>query len=293
MKKHKSIKEVLKQGHLSINAPLPFLFIIVLSLSIYLSPLILPKAYIAIGMLFGLLLGFVFAWLWWSYKIVKWRIWAFANTKKTDWPRLKQKAISKKLIWEDGSIFEKTEIRSQKESQRIKEINLAIEQMDNKKATAKNTIVSEIQEDPNIPTKIDYFYNRTETILSAFLPIFITALGLATLYFDRPLLGILTIGMAFYYTDANKIKDAWKKDIQFSLSNEGIDIKQFKQFGFVKWENTEDISVDTEDGILALGVWEKEDFYEVSLNLKDYDIGDYEDFLRTINVYLKRSLKNK
>jgi len=107
------------------------------------------------------------------------------------------------------------------------------------------------------------------------------------------IIGILSIGMSIYHTDLNKIQDIWKREIQFSISDEGIDIKKFKQFGFVKWNNTQDISVDTENGILELGVWEKDEFYEVTFLLNDYPIGDYDEFLRKINVYLKRNLKKE
>ena len=129
--------------------------------------------------------------------------------------------------------------------------------------------------------------------MSAFLPIILIAIGLYIISVDRMIIGILSIGMAFYHTDLNKIKDIWKKEIQFSIGDEGIDIKKFKQFGFVKWNDTQDISVDTQSGILSLGVWEKDDFYEVIFNLNDYPIGDYNEFLRMINVYLKRSLKKE
>ena len=128
MKKHKSINEVLKKGQISVNLPVTIILVGGLILSIFLLPLILPEEDVGIGILIGVILCFVSAWLWWSYKIVKWRIWAFENTKKYDWNNLKQRAVSQQLIWSDGSIFEKTEIRSKEENQKINKINFEIKQ---------------------------------------------------------------------------------------------------------------------------------------------------------------------
>jgi hypothetical protein len=50
------------------------------------------------------------AWLWWSYTVPKWRIWALQSVD--DWPELEGQAIEAGLIWQRGSSFEKTEIKS-------------------------------------------------------------------------------------------------------------------------------------------------------------------------------------
>lgn len=279
MKKYKSINEVLKKGQINVNGPTTIILVIVPIISIFLSPKIFPKEYAGMGIFVGLIAGFVLAWLWWSYKIVKWRIWAFENTKKTDWNRLKQKAVIQKLIWNDGSIFEKTEIRTKEDIRKIKKINLEIEQIENSK-TEEIFSLSKVKDDPKVPSKIEYGYKRTETISSVFLPIILIGISLYLISVEEILMGILSIGIAIYHTDLNKTQDIWKKEIQLSISDEGIDIKKFKQFGLVNWINTQDISVDTEKGILELGIWEKEVFYEVTFNLNDYPIGDYGEFLK-------------
>ena len=291
MKKYKSVSEVLRRGQIEVNGPVRIILVVVPILSIFLS-LIIPEKYAVIGILSGLFLAFVLAWLWWSYKIVKWRIWAFENTKKSDWNKLKERAVIQKLIWNDGSIFERTEIRSKEDKRKIEKINSEIGQIEINK-TEEDFSLDKIEDDPKVPTKIEYKYKRSETIMSAFLPIILITIGLYLISIDRIIIGILSVGMAIYHTDLNKIIDIWKKEIQFSIGDEGIDIKKFKQFGFVKWNNTQDISVDTESGILSLGVWEKDNFYEVTYNLNNYPIGDYDEFLRKINVYLKRNLKKE
>ena len=133
MKNYKSINEVLKKGQTIVNVPVSIIMIVTPILSVFLSPLILQQEYRVFGILAGVILGFVLAWLWWSYRIVKWRIWAFENTKKSDWRELKESAIDQKLIWNDGNLFEKTEIRSRKETQKINEINAKIKQIEGRK----------------------------------------------------------------------------------------------------------------------------------------------------------------
>lgn len=292
MKKYKSIGEVLKRGQIEVNGPVTVILVVVPILSIFLCPIIFPIEYVGIGIFGGLILGFILAWLWWSYKIVKWRIWAFENTKKSDWISLKERAIIQKLIWNDGSIFEKTEIRSNAEKRKIEKINSEIKQIENSEPDDDFSL-DKIEDDPKIPTEIQYQYKRSETILSAFLPIIFILTGVYLISADRMIIGILSIGLAISHIDLNKIKNIWKKEVQFTIGDKGIDIKKFKQFGFVKWSDTQDIFVDTEKGILSLGVWEKDNFYEVTFNLTDYPIGDYDEFLRKINVFLKRNLKKE
>ncbi|HXI47981.1 MAG TPA: hypothetical protein VNH39_05270, partial [Steroidobacteraceae bacterium] len=50
------------------------------------------------------------AWLWWSIHVPKWRLWAYERVDNI--PELKRRAIAAGLIWPDGSIFSRTEIKS-------------------------------------------------------------------------------------------------------------------------------------------------------------------------------------
>ena len=53
---------------------------------------------------------FIAAWLWWSVQVPKWRLWAYERVD--DIPELKRRAIEAQLIWPDGSVFSRTEIKS-------------------------------------------------------------------------------------------------------------------------------------------------------------------------------------
>jgi hypothetical protein len=52
----------------------------------------------------------VIGWFWWSFKIVKWKCFAFSKLTINESHQLYSKAIAAGLIWPAGSMFNKTEI---------------------------------------------------------------------------------------------------------------------------------------------------------------------------------------
>lgn len=290
MKKYKTIDEVIRKGQLTVNVPVKIISIAVPILLTIAIPMLVTKEYEVIGILIGLfggmVLGFLLAWTWWSFRIAKWRIWAFENTNKSDWAALKRRAIIKRLIWEDGNKFEKTEIRSFLEQAKIEKINSEIEVLE------KEETLDKISDDPNIPIRIGYYFKKTEPILSLILALIFFGMGIFAIITDL-IVGLLWIGLGIYYTDFNKIKNINKNKIQFFIGNGGIEIKKFNQFGLVKWNDIQESTIDTETGILNIWAWKGEELYEVTINLNEYQIGKYEEFLRKINVYRKRNLKKE
>ena len=63
----------------------------------------------------GLALGIALLWAYWSFAIVKWRVWAFAKTPRAQWRELHLRAIQAQLIWPRGHRFERTEWRNARE----------------------------------------------------------------------------------------------------------------------------------------------------------------------------------
>ena len=63
------------------------------------------------------------AWLTWSVLVVRWRVWAYERVDDLD--ELKMHAVAAGLIWRDGHFFERTEIRSQLQRKRIRELEQA------------------------------------------------------------------------------------------------------------------------------------------------------------------------
>jgi len=218
---------------------------------------------------------------------VVWRIWAFEHTKKSDWVDLKIRAITDKLIWPDGSIFEKTEFRSRDEKKRIEAINKEILQLMELRSSDEYDDLDLIEDDALVPESMTYYYAKSEVILSAILPLVFIVIGFYFLTTDNIIHGILSFGLAIYSFDLKKISNITNKKPQLFISEKGIDLN-FKELEFVEWKDTENISIDTANRILKLGLWYKGEHYDIQFPLNDIKIKSCDELLRVINIYLKR-----
>lgn len=68
-------------------------------------------------------------WIWWSYKIVKWKYSAFSKLTTEESYQLYIKAIESGLIWKTGSVFNKTEIWTKKDKSKWQKINPEIQKI--------------------------------------------------------------------------------------------------------------------------------------------------------------------
>jgi hypothetical protein len=64
------------------------------------------------GALFGLLLGILPAWLWWSALIARWREWA--KLRGADEGQTQRLGERSGLVWPKGSVCQKTEVKTRK-----------------------------------------------------------------------------------------------------------------------------------------------------------------------------------
>ncbi len=120
------LNNVLNKGQFFINFPVMFVMFGCIGLFYYLNKIDLISRPI---MLIGFVISFILGWLVWSLFIAKWRIWAFEKIDEKFHAILKNEAIQAKLIWPDGHIFEKTEIRTVEQKAKIKAINDRIEEL--------------------------------------------------------------------------------------------------------------------------------------------------------------------
>jgi len=102
-----SVDEAIKKGQLNVNVP-----VFIIQCGLWLLCVILVKYTTAPVWLAAIIaiLAIVFAWLYWSFAITRWRLWAFENVD--DVYELERVAVERKLIWPPGHFFEKTEIRN-------------------------------------------------------------------------------------------------------------------------------------------------------------------------------------
>ena len=98
------VEEAIRRGRQRVNYPAMAIIVIPLVL-IWLSPdapdLLWPPALVG---------TVVAAWLWWSWSLPRWRVWALENVEDLD--AFISAAVAEQLMWPPGHLLEKTEIRS-------------------------------------------------------------------------------------------------------------------------------------------------------------------------------------
>lgn len=72
----------------------------------------------AAGMVF--LVSWPLAWLAWSLLVPRWRVWAYERVENLD--ELKMQGIAAGLIWREGHLLERTEIRTRDQRRRLREL---------------------------------------------------------------------------------------------------------------------------------------------------------------------------
>lgn len=163
-----------------------------------------------IGWLFatGFIGGFVLGWLWWSFAVTHWRIWAYEHVRNIH--ELMEMAVNEKLIWPKGSFFERTEVRTKAQ----RELLLQLE--------ARFATPDEQMDDPAVPARTVVLYSRLQmafllawgigmigfaaylfttdgsplvTLLIAAMGVWVTVDGARKLLRDRPVLVISSEGI--------------------------------------------------------------------------------------------------
>lgn len=92
----------------------------------------------AFFIILGLVLGSVIAWIWWSYWVVKWKLWAY--TEVQDFHLLYRRAVNGKLVWPMGSVYEKTEFRFGDAGRRISELEGRLEEPRNRESIVDESL---------------------------------------------------------------------------------------------------------------------------------------------------------
>ncbi len=277
MREQISVNKAIKIGHLIVNIPVFTAIIGSPAFALYLSKQNLIPGW-GIGIAF--LIGFVLAWLIWSYMITKWRIWAFENVRNVH--ELKKRAIQEKLIWNDGNIFEKTEIRNSEDKIKLRNLEKKFEKED------------EHKEDYSLPPKIEIFYSKVYSYFELGVSILIIGVGIYFLLKGETKSYILGTIMSVIglYSSAKELRKIFNNKPLIIIDNKGI---KTKNIGFRNWASIKNEEVIQEGyGKSAksyLTYFYDEDEYEKmkidSLNVTHREL---ENIIRT---YRTRNNKNK
>ncbi|OMP30345.1 hypothetical protein [Mangrovimonas sp. DI 80] len=276
MREQITVDKAIKRGHLIVNAPVFIAISGCPSLAFYLSKQNLIPDW---GTGIAFLIGFILAWLIWSFMITKWRIWAFENVRNVH--ELKKRAIQEKLIWNDGKIFEKTEIRNSEDRRKLKKLEKKFELED------------EYREDYSLPPKMKIYYSKSYTYFELGFSILIIGVGI---YFftkgaNKPyILGAIMTAIGLYNT-VKESKKAFNNKPQIIIDSKGI---QTKNVNFKNWSSIEREEVIQEgygksSKSYLIYFYDNDEYEKVEIDSLNVSHRELENILRT---YRKRHNKN-
>lgn len=161
--------------------------------------------------LISFLIGPLIAWVFWSFMITHWRIWAFSRIE--DHRELKDQAIDGMLIWKDGSFFERTEIRTTRQRNIIDELEQRFED---------SKIYRKFVDDLSIPDKVEYKYSKSGLIVGILL--YSSIIGCGIYLVSIP--GVNTLGVFSIIIGIIFLRRTYKEfsnsQLSLILSNQGI-----------------------------------------------------------------------
>jgi hypothetical protein len=269
-----TVDEAISKGLRMVNYPAFIILIGTIELTAYLS---IQKIIPTWGLAVGFILAIGLAWLWWSIMITKWRIWAFDNVRNVH--ELKKRAIQEKLIWPDNSnsIFEKTEIRSAADKEKL--------------ASLKNKFNQEdlFQDDLAIANETIIYYSRSKNFLEMIFTLLSLVGGIyLILKTDRYILGsILTIIGAYF--SFKEYKEATNTEPQIIINNKGIKTISTDYYSWNDIENEDVVSEGSGNNTHYFLTYNHPDGAEY-LQIDDYNT-DQKSLTKLLILYRGRSKK--
>jgi uncharacterized membrane protein YciS (DUF1049 family) len=228
MKQNISVDIAIMKGHLIVNLPVVFFLFACPGFSFYLyQENLIPKWGIGIAFL----IGFILSWIVWSIMITKWRIWAFENVRNVH--ELKKRAIRERLIWRDGSIFEKTEIRSRSDKDKLKILGKKFEKDD------------VYREDYSIPPKTLIYYSKKKSYIELVISIGLVILSIYMINQGEKkglFLGVIMIAICLFSL-IKELKKILNNEPQIEIDKYGI---KTKNIVFKEWNSIRDEEVTVE-----------------------------------------------
>ena len=213
-----TVNKAILGGQLMINIPVIVIFIIGIGLSFYLGSMLEKEWICAVG----IIPTFIFMWLWWSFSITIWRIWAFENCRNVH--ELKRRAINNKLIWPDGSKYEKTEIRTARQKKKLDAIQKKFLVPDEEEIIVDNG---------RVPEETVIYYSNVESYMMWGAIVVCFCLGFYYVIEGDwyGYLMLIVAGFGFYY---ERRRPPLKDKVWITLNDRGI---KTTDTPFLEWKN--------------------------------------------------------
>lgn len=263
-----SVDEALKRGRLLLVwTPLLMMFCC-FGLAVFIISASNKNTFFIVSAVSIFICGFIVPWIWWSFQVVKWKIWAFTNV--ADIKSLEKRAIAAQLIWDHGNWFEKTEIKNNEEKFLLDKIYKKLE-------TA--TVNREKVFDNSLPNQMVIKF----PIANVFIWAGMSAVGVYLIYDQHIVIGTAVI-IASGYTVFDLVRKIYKNQFLMKLDQNGVTLTH----AFLPWNAIEDYYLEksgfgnsTSFSIIIQG----QDLYETislsDINTNAFTIEKYMDVYRT------------
>lgn len=258
-----TVDEAISKGHKMVNYPVMVIMFGTIGLTLYLGKQKLIPTW---GFPVGFVLAFIFAWLWWSIIITKWRLWAFDNVRNVH--ELKKRAIQEKLIWADNSFFEKTEIRNATDKEKLNSLTNKFKQEDL------------FQDDLTVDNETVIYYSKGKNLVEMVIMLGCLGVGIYLLLkTDSYIIGAILsiVGAYFGYKE---YKEATNTEPQIIINDKGI---KTISTDFYSWNDIENEEVISEGSGKHTHYYLTYEFPDGTEHLQ---IDDYDTNLRNLNKLL-------
>ncbi|KAA5547461.1 hypothetical protein [Adhaeribacter rhizoryzae] len=272
MNKTVTVDEAISKGHRMVNYPVMVIMFGIIGLTLYLGvQKLIPTWCFPVGFV----LAFILAWLWWSFMITKWRLWAFDNVRNVH--ELKKRAIQEKLVWADNSIFEKTEIRTATDKEKLSLLQNKFRQDDL------------FQDDLRVTNETVIYYSKGKNFVEMAAMLGCLGVGIYLLLeTDSYILGsILSIVGAYF--GFKEYKEATNTEPQIILNDKGIKTISTDFYDWNDIENEEVINEGSGKHTHYYLTYDHPDGAE-HLQIDDYDT-DQRSLNKLLILYRGRSKK--
>lgn len=192
-------------------------------------------------------------WLYWSFTVPIWKIWAYTNVRNVH--ELKLKAQKNGFIFKDGNFFEKTEIKSYEQRETLKKLE-------------KKFLIDDVYHDDfAVPKETKIYYSKTKLSFTLF---FVSSCFIGLLYLilnhnlfknmDSGSFSIIFLVGLLLFLGYSNLKKILNSNPQIIISEEGI---QIKVNPMISWKN-----INNE---IAYGTW-KGKYYRKCFAFNDQEI---------------------
>lgn len=276
MKQELTVDKAIKRGHLTVNVPVWSIMLGTPGISMYLFSLkLIPNWGIAVSFF----IGFLLAWLFWSYRVTKWRLWAFENVRNVH--ELKKRAIQEGLIWKDNKWYNKTEIKSSFDKLKWKELEKKFEKED------------EYREDHSLPKSSIIYYSKSKNAYELIIMLGCLGLGILLLVKSDSYITGTLLSIAGAYFSFKEFRQVTNSSPQIIIDDKGI---KTITTDFQKWSEIKN------EEVIMERTGKQREFYLiydypnglVKLKIDDYNINqkELENLLRTYRIRNNKNAPN-